>query len=145
MGRRYGRSNRYANRGHQKNAAGYTLKSISYLTGLARKALYGLNSNSTGGVVEDDYEVNLTSDAFDSVRSYMLEMCGNEGQQAIIEDATIDGTLIIYHDFNPEHADQPDEPALAYIEIDASHPEAVEEILSAGIDYFYEYAREHNR
>lgn len=143
----FGRANRIANLGHQRNAAGYAGKSMRYGTGAGRRALYGKNSNATGGQVEDDYEVDMSSAAHSVVANYMRGECANAGQEALIE-AAIDNMeilLIIYQDFNPEHTDQPDESPLAHIDISTNHPEAVGQILDGAINLFYEYAESVNR
>jgi hypothetical protein len=73
--------------------------------------------------------------------------CANAGQETLIERAIdeMDILLIVWQDFNPSHASQPDEAPLAYIEIPTNHPEAVGQIIEGAIDLFYEYAESVNQ
>jgi hypothetical protein len=141
-----GLSHRISNLGHQRNAAGYAGKSMRYGTGAGRRALYGRNSNATGGQVEDDYEVDMTSNAISEVSSYMRGECANAGQEALVEQSLNDMkcVLVIYKDFNPGHAAQPDESPIAHIEIGTNHPEAIGQIVEGAINLFYEYAESVN-
>ena len=136
-----------ANLGHQRNAAGYPNARISYQTGSIRQSLYGRNSNSTGGQVEDDYEVDMTDEAKWHVADYMRGECANAGQESLVDTAIdeMDIMLIIYKDFNPEHTSQPDEAAIAHIALTTAHPEAIGEILNGAINVFYDYAESVNR
>lgn len=141
-----GLSHRSSNLGHQRNAAGYAGGSMSYKTGAARQALYRLNSNSTGGQVLDDYEVDMTDEAQSKVLSYMYGECVNAGQEALIDQAADDMDIIciIFKDFNPEHKAQPDESPIAHIQIPTNHPEAVGLILLNAVNVFYDYVESVN-
>ena len=139
----FGRANRIAGLGHQRNAAGYKNKSMSYGSSRSiRSLLYKLNSNSTGGQVEDDYEVDYTSEAKWEVSNYMRGECANAGQESLVETAIdeMEIVLIVYKDFNPGHTSQPDESPIAHIALSTAHPEAIGEILDGAINLFYEYA-----
>lgn len=142
-----GRSHRMANLGHQRNAAGYPNARMSYKTGSTRQSLYKNNSNSTGGQVEDDYEVDMTSEAANVVANFMRGECANPGQESLVDTAIaeMDIMLIIYKDFIPEHTKQPDEAAIAHIALTTNHPEAIGIILNKAVDRFYEYAESVNR
>lgn len=141
-----GRPHRLSSLGHQRNAAGYIGKTITQLTGSGRMSLYSRSSYSTGGFVEDDYEADYTFNASRLVASVMLGECANAGQESLINTAIdeMDILLIVYKDFDPGHAPQPDESPLAHIAIPTNHPEAVGLIIEKGIDAFWEYAEQVN-
>ena len=144
----FGRPNRLANLGHQRNVAGYVNKSMQYgFSASLRNSLYRLNSNSTGGIVEDDYEVDYTYEAKWEVQQYMRGECANAGQESLVETAidNMEILLIVYRDFDPTHTAMPDEAPIAHIVLETNHPEAIGLILDGAINRFYEFADEVNQ
>jgi hypothetical protein len=143
----FGRPNRLANLGHQRNAAGYINKSVTYAGGKSRQGAYSYNSFSTGGIVEDDYEVDYTWAAAGEVASYMFGQCANAGQEALIQRAIeeMELKLIVWRDFDPTHTAMPDEAPIAYIQISTNHAEAVGQIIEGGIEVFYAFAESVNQ